>query len=232
MLRSRLRSEVAPNRPAPAAARFRPVAHVQRGGTRSIATPLDITIHGRHVDVTPEARSILAALQRQEGARGRRIESHVRDRLSSVLDKFKGAQFLESDGGVALVDVRLMNSQAEVKLQPRIHNKAANDVYVRQGGLKVCESGSGWADSLEKALDALDRKLTKVRSCGSTLEGLGAHAQRRFVALAPPGRRCGALGGGLRGRDRRPLAECLKGGGMLGGGYAKPLPHKVDYRRL
>jgi hypothetical protein len=86
--------------------------------------------------------------------------------------------------------------------------------------MQVCESGSGWADSLEKALDALDRKLTKVRSCGSTLEGLGAHAQRRFVALAPPGRRCGALGGGLRGRDRRPLAECLKGGGMLGGGVS------------
>jgi hypothetical protein len=72
-----LRSQVAPNRPAPAAARFRPVAHVQRGGTRSIATPLDITIHGRHVDVTPEARSILAALQRQEGARGRRVAARL-----------------------------------------------------------------------------------------------------------------------------------------------------------
>ena len=34
------------------------------------------------------------------------IEDHVRQRLSTLLDKFKGAQILESDGGVAFIDVR------------------------------------------------------------------------------------------------------------------------------
>lgn len=35
------------------------VVHVHRGGTNSIAIPFDINVHGRHVDVTPEVRSVL-----------------------------------------------------------------------------------------------------------------------------------------------------------------------------
>lgn len=44
--------------------------------------------------------------------------------VSSTCTPQKGAEIIESDGGVAFVDVRLMNSQAEVKLQPRTRNKA------------------------------------------------------------------------------------------------------------
>ena len=32
---------------------------------------------------------------------------------------------------------------------------------MRQGELKVCEPGEGWSQSLDNALAALDRKLTK-----------------------------------------------------------------------
>lgn len=34
---------------------------------------------------------------------------------------------------------------------------------MRQGELKVCEAGDGWAAALDNALSALDRKLTKAR---------------------------------------------------------------------
>ncbi|GBF87803.1 hypothetical protein Rsub_00514 [Raphidocelis subcapitata] len=118
-------------------------ASVHRIGGRGDGEQPQISIHGRHVDVTPE------------------IEGEVLSRLAPVLDKFRGAGIIESDGGVAAVDVRLMNSQAEVRLVPRVHSKGANETYVTQGLLKACESGNGWSESLDRTLDALDKKLTK-----------------------------------------------------------------------
>lgn len=36
------------------------------------------------------------------------------------------------------------------------------EAYVRQGELKVVESGNGWEESLDRALESLDRKLHRV----------------------------------------------------------------------
>lgn len=47
-------------------------------------------IHGRHVEVTEE------------------LESYVKQRLQTALDKFTGAEYLEGEGGIKDVDVRLM----------------------------------------------------------------------------------------------------------------------------
>jgi len=114
------------------------------------------------------------------------VESHVRARLASVLDKFKGAQVLESDGGVATVDVRLMNSQAEVKLQPRITNKAVQETYVRQGELKVCVSvGGGWF--LERGLGLGGVLRDRTHPPTTTLRHPGSVNLTRPTHTPPPG---------------------------------------------
>ena len=48
------------------------------------------SIHGRHVDVTDE------------------VEKRVKERLSETFKKFMGGQYLEAEGGIEEVDVRLM----------------------------------------------------------------------------------------------------------------------------
>jgi hypothetical protein len=50
----------------------------------------NISVHGRHVDVTPE------------------LETLVKGRLTPVIDLFRSPAILESEGGVRDVDVRLM----------------------------------------------------------------------------------------------------------------------------
>ena len=102
---------------------------------------IDICVHGRHVDVTPD------------------VEARVKARLAPVLERFKGAAILEADGGVAAVDVRLMNSEARVTLRPRAASHDAAEAYVRRGRLEARAEGGGWDDALARALDALDKKL-------------------------------------------------------------------------
>ena len=60
--------------------------------------PTSWSIHGRHLSITPE------------------IEAAVKSRLAATLQKLQRADVLESEGGVAAVDVRLMNSQVCVRL--------------------------------------------------------------------------------------------------------------------
>lgn len=54
------------------------------------------------------------------------------------------------------------NSQCELKLRPLIRNKALHDTYLRQGEIKVLETGSDVYESLDKAVDSLTRKLKKI----------------------------------------------------------------------
>jgi ribosome-associated translation inhibitor RaiA len=54
------------------------------------------------------------------------------------------------------------NSQCELKLRPLIRNKQLHDTYLRQGEIKVLETGADVYESLDKAVDSLTRKLKKI----------------------------------------------------------------------
>ncbi|WIA10642.1 hypothetical protein OEZ85_010822 [Tetradesmus obliquus] len=111
---------------------------------RALAQPLvKYNIHGRHLEVT-------------EG-----LERHVKQKLGSALAKFSGASFIEGEGGIKDVDVKLMNSQVALVVRPQVQNKAMHDTYLRQGEMKVLEFGSDVYDSLDKAVASLERKLHK-----------------------------------------------------------------------
>lgn len=105
--------------------------------------PPRFNIHGRHVDVTPP------------------LEAAVRERLAGALAKLQGGTYLEAEGGVAEVDVRLMNRQVSVTLTPRIRNKSLHDTFLRQGALKVVQAGDDVLDGLDKAV-GLERKLRRL----------------------------------------------------------------------
>eukprot|EP00878_Enallax_costatus_P004540 GHUV01004781.1.p1 GENE.GHUV01004781.1~~GHUV01004781.1.p1 ORF type:complete len:115 (+),score=5.48 GHUV01004781.1:148-492(+) len=89
----------------------------------AVPSPVRISVHGRHVQVTEL------------------LERHVKDKLQVALDKFKGAEFIEGEGGLQDVDVRLMNSQVSIKIHPRVQNKEMHDTYLRMvsshGGVLV-----------------------------------------------------------------------------------------------
>lgn len=89
------------------------------------------------------------------------LERHVKDKLQVALDKFKGAEFIEGEGGLQDVDVKLMNSQVSIKLSPRVLNKKMHDTFLRMGEMKVVESGSDVYESLDKAVETLEKKLHK-----------------------------------------------------------------------
>eukprot|EP00775_Hariotina_reticulata_P008208 gene8208-8399_t len=116
---------------------------VSARATRGESTPVQFNIHGRHVEVTES------------------LDQHVREKLQVALDKFKGAEYLEGEGGLRDVDVKLMNSQVELRLRPRVQIKQTNDTFLRQGELKVLEFGDDVYDSLDKAVATLERKLKK-----------------------------------------------------------------------
>lgn len=50
----------------------------------------------------------------------------------------------------------------ELRLRPLIRNKQLHDTYLRQGEIKVLETGADMLDSLDKAVDTLVRKLKKM----------------------------------------------------------------------
>jgi hypothetical protein len=81
--------------------------------------------------------------------------------LSSVFLERSGV-FIEGEGGVRDVDVRLMNSQAQLRVRPAVGNKASHDTYLRLGELKVLEAGSNALDAFDRALLALEAKLKKL----------------------------------------------------------------------
>jgi hypothetical protein len=90
---------------------------------------------------------------------------------------------------------------------------------VRQGELKVTEAGNGWSESLDNALAALDRKLTKV-AAPPRRRGPGprahAHARpRRFPPSVAP--------------DPAPIPFPPPWPSTRQ--YTKPAPKKVDYRK-
>eukprot|EP00878_Enallax_costatus_P034832 GHUV01038714.1.p2 GENE.GHUV01038714.1~~GHUV01038714.1.p2 ORF type:complete len:145 (+),score=24.59 GHUV01038714.1:86-520(+) len=109
---------------------------------RALAQPVvKYNIHGRHVEVT-------------EG-----LERHVKQKLGAALAAFTGASFIEGEGGIKDVDVKLMNSQVELVLRPEVQNKAMHDTYLRHGELKVLEFGTDVYDCLDKAVVSLEKKL-------------------------------------------------------------------------
>jgi ribosome-associated translation inhibitor RaiA len=89
------------------------------------------------------------------------LQHHVKQKLSAVLAKFNGASFIEGEGGIKDVDVKLMNSQVALVVRPQVQNKAMHDTYLRQGEMKVLEFGSDVYDSLDKAVASLEKKLHK-----------------------------------------------------------------------
>mmetsp|Transcript_12220 Transcript_12220/g.26305 ORF Transcript_12220/g.26305 Transcript_12220/m.26305 type:complete len:162 (+) Transcript_12220:105-590(+) len=106
-----------------------------------------ISVHGRHVTVTPH------------------IHSSVENRLRPLMRKLASAEFLESEGGLHDVDVRLMNSQAEITLHPRALNKHVHDTFLQRGHLKAHASGGSDAlQNFELACEQLEKKLHKWRS--------------------------------------------------------------------
>lgn len=115
-------------------------------GVRAAAVPppVQFNIHGRHVTVDDT------------------LEALVKEKLQPALKLLRGAEFVEGEGGVHDCDVKLMNSQVELKLRPLYLNKETNDTYLRQGEIKVLEMGTDVYDSLDKAVDSLTRKLKKM----------------------------------------------------------------------
>jgi hypothetical protein len=73
----------------------------------------------------------------------------------------QGSQFLEGEGGVHEVDVRLMNSQATVTLTPHYRNKQLHDTFLRQGKLSGAAFGSDVYDSFNRACDNLEHQLKR-----------------------------------------------------------------------
>lgn len=108
-------------------------------------------IHGRHMEITPE------------------IEQAVRGRLQPTLQQLeRGVQFVEAWGGVADVDVKLMASEATVRLHPVKPNKSWHDTYLQQGELKAHGQGGStdWNDNFELACQQLERKLHPNEKAG------------------------------------------------------------------
>lgn len=110
----------------------------------SVPPAVRFNIHGRHITVDAAPEQLVKA------------------KLQPALDLLRGAEFIEGEGGVHDCDVRLMNSQVELKLRPLIRNKELHDTYLRQGELKVLETGEDVYDCLDKAVDSLVRKLKKI----------------------------------------------------------------------
>jgi ribosome-associated translation inhibitor RaiA len=59
-------------------------------GSSNGAASYNYNIHGRHVEVTPE------------------LEEYVKSKFSVTLEKLATADYLEAEGGVQEVDIRLM----------------------------------------------------------------------------------------------------------------------------
>ncbi|KAF8068374.1 hypothetical protein HT031_002063 [Scenedesmus sp. PABB004] len=121
-------------------ARLAPQAR-QRGGAAAADAPARFSIHGRHVTITPP------------------LEAAVRAWLAPVLDKLRGARFVEGEGGVADVDVRLMNTEVAIALRPAHTNCALHATLLRMGVLKARARGAGLHEALDRAVASLEGAL-------------------------------------------------------------------------